>query len=305
VPRSPRSRRVDLVTGLSYHLLEWGDADSSDLTVVLIHGFLDLSWGWSATCDAGLGDRFHVVAPDMRGHGDSDRVGAGGYYHFADYIADVDALCDHLPDRPLALVGHSMGGSIASYFAGVFPERVSHLALLEGIGPPELPVSQPDRIRSWIKGWRKARSRSPKIYPSVEAAAERLRKHDARLDPDLAQTLAERGTREVSPVREGQQGPAGLDNHDGGRVFKHDPLHLTMGPYPFQVALAETLWARVACPVLAVDAADSEMLLPEAERERRYAAFANLRREVVADARHMLQRHQPAALSALLCDFLG
>lgn len=66
---APRSRFVELFTGLRTHLLEWGDPEASELTCVLVHGFLDLAWGWDATCRAGLADRLHLVAPDMRGHG--------------------------------------------------------------------------------------------------------------------------------------------------------------------------------------------------------------------------------------------
>src|SRR5262245_26616302 len=135
---TPISRRIPLATGLTCHVLEWGGADAAlDHTVVLLHGFLDLAWTWVPTVEAGLAGRFHVVAPDVRGHGDSDRVGPGGYYHFIDYLADLDALVRTLGRRRLSLVGHSMGGSIASYYAGVYPDRVHRLALLEGLGPPE------------------------------------------------------------------------------------------------------------------------------------------------------------------------
>ena len=60
--------------------------------MILVHGFLDLAWSWARTVDAGLAEGLHLVAPDMRGHGDSGRFGAGGYYHFADYIADLHEL---------------------------------------------------------------------------------------------------------------------------------------------------------------------------------------------------------------------
>src|SRR5690242_11085102 len=89
----PASRKLPLATGLSYHLLEWGEGDH---TVVLIHGFLDNAWGWQPMVDAGLAAGLHVVAPDMRGHGDSDWIGPGGYYHFADYLADLHELIDHI-----------------------------------------------------------------------------------------------------------------------------------------------------------------------------------------------------------------
>lgn len=288
VPAEPRSRHLELATGLRYHVLEWG-AGTGKPIVVLIHGFLDFAWGWAPLCAAGLAERFHVIAPDVRGHGDSDRVGAGGYYYFADYVADLDALLENYGADRFSLVGHSMGGSVASYFAGAFPDRVERLALLEGIGPPESKKSAALRMRAWIGSWRKAREREPKIYPSVEAAAERMRKHDPRLDATLAVELAARGTRET----------------DGGVVFKHDPLHLTMGPYPFRVESAGELWNEITCPVLAVDAADSEFIGVIADPESRYAYFKDLRREILADAGHMMQRHQPKALATLLIDFLG
>src|SRR5205823_8726862 len=87
------SRNVALSTGLRYHVLEWGADDPAlDHTLFLLHGFLDLAWTWSRTVEAGLAGRFHLVAPVWRGHGDSDWVGAGGYCHFADYLADLDDL---------------------------------------------------------------------------------------------------------------------------------------------------------------------------------------------------------------------
>src|SRR5258708_3869759 len=137
------TRRIPLATGLTYHVLEWNP--ESPKTVILLHGFLDHAWGWEPVVEAGLG-AFHVVAPDLRGHGDSDRVGAGGYYYFADYLADLQALISILGRRPVALVGHSMGSSVASYYAGVFPDEVSRLALLEGLGPPEHGALGPERV---------------------------------------------------------------------------------------------------------------------------------------------------------------
>ena len=116
----PRSRRLALATGLNVHLLEWG---SGDHTVVLVHGFLDLAWGWAEVA-ATLAERYHIIAIDQRGHGDSDWIGAGGYYHFFDYVADLEALCDALALPVIDLVGHSMGGMICGYFAGTRPARV-------------------------------------------------------------------------------------------------------------------------------------------------------------------------------------
>jgi pimeloyl-ACP methyl ester carboxylesterase len=287
----PVSRRIELGTGLGYHLLEWGGDDPAlEHTVVLVHGFLDLAWGWAPTVRAALAGRFHVVAPDMRGHGDSDRVGPGGYYHFTDYLADLHELIAAVGRDRVSLVGHSMGGTICSYYAGAFPDRVHRLALLEGTGPPESTQSMPERVVAWIDGWRRVRQREHRGYDSAAEAAARLRKHDPLLAEALALELAERGTRR---------------DPDGRLRFKHDPLHATRSPYPFQLALAEQFWRRVTAPVLLVEAEQSAFRHRDDQAERRFACFADRRHALLAGAAHMMQRHQPEALGALLADFLA
>ena len=114
----------------------------------------------------------------MRGHGDSDWVGPGGYYHFLDYLADLHELVGQVGRARVSLVGHSMGGSVAAYYAGAFPERVHKLALLEGLGPPESKDAMPARVATWLGAWKKVREKSPKSYATVEEAAARIAEHD-------------------------------------------------------------------------------------------------------------------------------
>jgi pimeloyl-ACP methyl ester carboxylesterase len=283
---APRARRVALATGLTYQVLEWGEGNEH--TVLLLHGFLDLAWGWEEVAGL-LGERYRVIAPDLRGHGDSDWIGAGGYYHFPDYVADVDDLVRRLGPGRLSVVGHSMGGSVASYFAGARPDRVHRVALLEGLGPPEVSGDPAARVGLWIDAWRAARTKPPRRMASVDEAAERLRRHDERLDTARARRLAERGTRAV----------------EGGVAWKHDPLHLTLGPIPFRREYAEAFWQRIAAPVLAVDASHSRLRHASDEAARRLSLFRDVRTATIDDAGHMMQRHQPGALAALLADFLG
>ena len=288
--RDPVPRAVELGTGLRYNVLEWGaDRPELDHTVILLHGFLDLARGWAATVRAGLAGRFHVVAPDLRGHGDSDWVGPGGYYHFIDYLADVDEVARLFGRGRLSLVGHSMGGSIASYFAGVFPERIHRLVLLEGLGPPENDTAVPQRVREWLRSWRRVRGREAKSHAGLDVAAARLRAHDPLLGEELARELALHGTRPAP---------------DGGLRFKHDPLHLTLGPMPFRVDYAAEFWTRVTCPVLWVEGEKSVFRYAGDEAERRLRLLPGAERAVLPGAGHMMQRHQPAALAELLVAFL-
>ena len=95
-----------------------------------------------------------------------------------------------------------------------------------------------------------------------------------------------------------------MQHTDGGWHFKHDPLHVSMGPYPFSVASAQSFWERVRCPVLLVEGSKSLFRHPKPEAERRNRSFANAERVVLEDVGHMMMRHRPDALAKLLTEFL-
>lgn len=282
------ARRLPLATGLAYNVQTWDGP--GDTTFCLVHGFTDLGAGWLAVAPL-LAAHGHVIAPDLRGHGDSDRVGAGGYYHFFDYVADLDDVIRQMARERLVLVGHSMGGSVCGYFAGARPARVGALVLIEGLGPPDLMGGEgPSRTAMWMDTWRGVR---PSFKPiTLDEAVRRLRKNDHLLDEPLARQLAEAGTRPAPGT-------------DGLVVWKHDPLHNTIGPYPYRLETARRHWEKIACPTLIVDGAESRLNLPEAERASRRASFANHRHVVVEGAGHSPQRHQPQRLAELILQHAG
>jgi pimeloyl-ACP methyl ester carboxylesterase len=182
-----------------------------------------------------------------------------------------------------------MGGSIAGYFAGAYPERVHRLVLVEGLGPPEPNLSPPARVVAWLDAWRRVRGKEQRSYASVDEAAEQMRKHDPKLGAALALRLASHGT---------------ARGEDGRYRFKHDPLHVTPGPYGYSVDVAMRFWSAVRSPVLLVEGGDSVFRHSQAETARRAGAFAHHESAVVPGAGHMVQRHQPAALAALVRPFL-
>ena len=121
---------------------------------------------------------------------------------------------------------------------------------------------------------------------SIDDAVKRLRKNDPLLGEDLARRIAEAGTRPVAD----------------GITWKHDPLHMTMGPYPFRRDYAEQFWSRITCPTLIIDAKQSQLNLSADERAARRAFFKHHRHVELDGAGHMLQRHQPKALTELLAE---
>ncbi|MEJ7599883.1 MAG: alpha/beta hydrolase [Kofleriaceae bacterium] len=277
-----RSTRIELASGLGYAVREWDGPGPGTTTFVLVHGYTDLGFGWTEVATR-LADHGHVIAPDLRGHGESDWIGPGGYYHFFDYVADLDDVIRQLARPRVILVGHSMGGSISGYYAGTRPERLAGLVLVEGLGPPDLAGSDgPTRTAAWIDAWRTARAKV-KPMPSLDEAIRRLKRHDDLLDDALAARLAEAGTRSVP----------------GGLVWKHDPLHATFGPYPYRLDTARRYWERITCPVICVDGTRSRLNLSAEERASRRASFKHCR-HVELDAGHSVQRHQPAQLAELV-----
>jgi len=114
----PTNRDVH-IHGFRHRVLEWDGGDST--TLLCLHGFLDLAWSWFAVAPKLAAAGFHVVAPDLRGHGDSDRVGPGGLYHFLDHVRDAADVADALTRERLFVCGHSLGAMIAAYHASSSP----------------------------------------------------------------------------------------------------------------------------------------------------------------------------------------
>ena len=282
----PIARRIPLATGLDYNVLEW-DAPS-DHTILLLHGFLDNAWTWEWLVDAGLHGRAHLIAPDWRGHGDSAWIGAGGYYHFVDYIADLASLVDLVARRRLSIVGHSLGGMVTGYYAGTFPARAEGLVLIEGLGPPE-GTFDPARMERWITGWRGARARGNRSYASLDEATARLLQSDSELDPPRARRLAERGTRL---------------GDDGRWRFKHDPLHVTQGPHAFTLPVARAFWQAISAPALLIDGSTSQFQLPPEDAAARRAAIRGSRHVVIEGTGHSPHRHRPAEVATLVAAHL-
>ncbi|HSP96146.1 MAG TPA: alpha/beta hydrolase [Candidatus Dormibacteraeota bacterium] len=268
---------------LTHHLLEWG---SGARVVLLLHGFLEHAHVWELVAprlaEAGL----HVYALDWRGHGDSQWVGAGGYYHFADYVADLDGIVRGLGGRA-ALVAHSMGGNAAVLYAGTMPERATALVSIEGLGPPGSdPADAPERYAQWLLDIERAAAR-PRPAFTAAAGLERLRERYPRMSEAALALLAEHGTR--------VEGDA--------RVWKFDPLHQTRSPQPYYAAQGRAFWQRVACPVLYVEGDESFLRLPDGDLAERLAAL-RAERAMIHGSAHHPHLEQPEALAKVLVEFL-
>jgi len=284
--RQSRSLFVEL-RGVRHHVRLWGEPDGNPL--VMIHGAADASATFQFLVDA-LSDEWFVVAPDLRGYGASGWAEAG--YAFADYLADLDGLLAHLlGDRPVPVLGHSLGGNVACIYAGVRPERVSRLVSLDGFGMPNRDQSEaPDHLRRWLDSWTGPPS-AVRVYADLAEMAGRLRIANPRLDEARALFLAEHLGRAVP----------------GGFAWAFDPAHRRPFATMFRAAEWAACVARVTAPVLWIGsgstfppALDKE---PGGLKGRATLARAILRK--VPDTGHNLHHDAPGAVAALTDAFLA
>ncbi|MEM7604286.1 MAG: alpha/beta hydrolase [Myxococcota bacterium] len=273
-----------LIGGVRHHIVEWpAAAPEKPHPVLLAHGFLDQSYSWIGVAEALSRAGYRTFAWDFRGHGRTDWCAEGGYYHFFDYIRDVDGLAEVLsPGRSFHLVGHSMGGTVCSLFAPLRPERLESLALIEGMGPPNRAAADAfDKAKTWFASLERYERRRQRVMTLDETITRMNLKPGTQMDPERARFLAEKATRPVP----------------GGRTWRFDPLHRTTSPTLFMAESFARFVSRLETRTLVVRGEKGFRLPDEDARE---AGLANARAVELPDVGHMLHWHAPEALAAEL-----
>lgn len=256
------------------------DVQADQRPIVCLHGWLD---NGAAFAPVAQGHAGRWIAPDQRGFGQSDHIGAGGYYHFADLIPDLDALVTHL-GQPVDLVGHSMGGTVAAMYAAIRPEHVRRLVVAEGLGAIEWgSKSLIERLRTHLDGMR--RRPGPVRLKTAQEGVQRLLKRHGGLDPAHAELLVEHGITE--------------DEH--GVRWAFDPLHMVPGIYPFREEWFREFLEAIQAPTLVVWGEESWYAAEI--RKRRSAAIQGARVETLPGG-HMLPYDSPTLLGALIAEHL-
>src|SRR6185503_15872057 len=147
----PPADRFATVNGLRIHYLDWGTAGRQPL--ILLHGIARLARTFDHLAPHFSRD-YHVIAVDMRGHGDSDWDPRGDYL-VEDYTRDVEGLIEQLGLRDIVLWGNSTGGRVAQVFAGSHPDLVAAV-IVEDVGPerpPAISNRRAQRMQVEEKGW--------------------------------------------------------------------------------------------------------------------------------------------------------
>jgi pimeloyl-ACP methyl ester carboxylesterase len=262
---------------LRLNYVDWGNPDAPPL--LLVHGGRDhcRSWDWVAE---ELRHDWHIIAPDLRGHGDSAWA-PDGNYDLAPFVYDLAQLVHQLGLAPVTIVAHSMGGNIATRYAGLYPENIRKFVNIEGLGPSPIIQAERDKIgiaqrfRTWIEDKREAAARLPKRYPTLESALERMKGENTYLTDEQARHLTVHGVSR---------------NEDGTWSWKFDNYLNVWAPFDFTKDELDAIWSAITCPTLLLYGANSFASNPE--KDGRAKAFNNAHVIEYENAGHWLHHDQ-------------
>ncbi|HEY3796849.1 MAG TPA: alpha/beta hydrolase [Caulobacteraceae bacterium] len=242
---------------LRLNYVDWGNPDAPPL--VLVHGGRDhcRNWDWVA---ADLRRDYHVICPDLRGHGDS-AWSLSGDYSMGAFVYDLAQLIHQQKLAPCRIVAHSLGGNISLRYAGAFPETVSKLVSIEGLGPsPAMMANRqqarpPERLRSWVLETRKLAGRTVRRYDTIEDAFHRMQAENKHLTEAQARYLTVHGA---------------MQNEDGTYSWKFDNYVRAFSPVDFSPEDHGELWRNIDCPILFVNGKESWASNPETDGRMQY-----------------------------------
>jgi pimeloyl-ACP methyl ester carboxylesterase len=261
----------------------WGAADGEP--VLALHGWLDNAASFAPL--APLLHRVRLVALDLPGHGHSTHRPGGVPYHFIDFVADVVAAADALGWERFALLGHSLGAAVASFVAAAVPERVTRLALIEGLGPITTDATDtPRQLAQSLRQWRRLAHKRLPVYTDLQQAAQ-ARAAAGPIALPAATTLAARGTRPVA----------------GGLTWRSDPRLTIKSPAYLTEAQVLAVLEHIRAPVVLVWAQAGLRRDRPGLRERcRHVARL---RVVELPGGHHLHMEAPEAVARVLAPFLA
>lgn len=230
----PYQDRFISVNGLRLHYLDWGSPDKPPF--IMLHGIGRVAHSFDHIAPH-FTARYHVMAIDMRGHGDSAWSPEGAYL-VEDYVKDLEAVVQQLNLHGLTLLGNSTGGRVVQVYAGLHPDRMARL-VVEDVGPErtnEIASAFARRVQQEDKGW-----------ASEDELVASLMKN-SKISEELQRNYAHFG----SKVRE-----------DGRVVWKRDP-NLVKGFVPTE------LWQyvrKINCPTIYILGGASSIVPPETQKE--------------------------------------
>jgi len=255
--------------------------------LLALHGWLDNAASFDRLAPL-LCKHFHIVAIDLPGHGRSGWRPPGTWYHYVDYLGDALAAADALGWPRFGLLGHSLGGAVASVLAAACPERIERLLLIEALGPI---TSAPERALPLLTQALHERAgvadKSLRVFadPNVAVQARRLANG---LSEIAAQALVSRALKTVP----------------GGYSWSSDPRLTLTSPQRYMEEQILGALAGIQAPTFLVLAEPEPPFLPRALIDKRIAQVRDIAVQRLAGTHH-LHLEEPQAVAACILDYLA
>jgi pimeloyl-ACP methyl ester carboxylesterase len=232
--------------GLELCFYVWGTPSENKPTLLFLHGWLDHGASWNTVGNRLSRLGYHCIALDHRGHGHSAHIPPYEEYHFADYIADLQTFIIEQKITDFVLIGHSMGGTIASIYSALAKHTPSHCILVDGLGPKhETPTEATHRLKVHLSQRRRLVTHRSM---SVETACAKLQ----RAHPFLSTTSVQQECQRLTvPV-------LSKDTSTSSEVvWRWDPRHRNKSAIGFDLSRFLDLLTHISCPVDCIFGKDS------------------------------------------------
>lgn len=269
--------------GIQLAAVEWGDPEG--LPLIALHGWLDNATSFAPLASLLKGVR--LIALDLAGHGMSDHRSLDNTYNIWQDVADVYTAVEQLGLQRFALLGHSRGAMIATLTAGTYPERVTHLGLIDSFVPQSIGEQEvPEQLALSIEDKHQRLQREPRIYATRdEAIASRTSRGEARLSLASANLIAGRGLREVGE----------------GFRWRADEKLKVASEVKLTPPIVQAFVERIHCPSL--------LLLSDAQRMERFYGMEqyalNMVVEVIEGTHHFHMEATAPQVADRLSHFYG
>ena len=278
----PREITIDLAH-VRIAARTWGDESLPPL--LALHGWLDNAATFDALAPL-ICTHFHIVAIDFPGHGRSGWRPAGTWYHYVDYISDVVAVAEKLGWKKFGVLGHSLGGTVASVFAACHPQFVDKLLLIEALGPIAAPVGESlDQLRRGINQ-RAAFEEKLRVFAREDDAVD-VRSKVNGLSRGAAMALVQRGLKTVP----------------GGFSWSSDPRLTLATPVRFTEEQILAVLRGIETPTLLVLAQPEAPYLSREIMQRRVEHVRDIAVHRI-DGSHHLHLENAAPIARLIGEFL-
>ena len=290
MPKGGPTSHIYFSQRLRLHYVDWGNEDAP--TLLMVHGGRDHCRNWDWVADE-LRHDYHIIAPDLRGHGDSQWM-LGGSYTIIDYVYDIAQLLHQTRATPSVIMGHSLGGSISLLYSGIYPENVTKLISIEGMGPPPGmfdmygKTGPHARLEAWVGNLRQLSGRMPKRYSSLEDAFQRMQTENPHLSEDQARHLTIHGSNQTE---------------DGSYSWKFDNYVRAFAPIGLSPEETWKIYARIDCPTLLIHGTESWASNPQ--DDGRSKAFNNSSVAGIEGAGHWVHHDQLGRFLDVTREFLN